>query len=117
MYEAWKVELRKLAHVQGEKQGVYESDDLLSTTRSGEGGSYFPKEDLVAVFYPDTSKMILVNGQPWFEGRRAVYPLTTKRKIKVESFFVILKASDAEFIADGRKQFKSMDISIEFTNK
>ncbi|HMU33702.1 MAG TPA: hypothetical protein PKC89_07555 [Pyrinomonadaceae bacterium] len=114
--DSWRVELYKLGRIRG-KKGVYESGNLLLPSKPGPGEDYFSKEDLVATFFPDTSKIFLVNGQPWFNGQRAVYPFTAERKIKVEDFFVVLKAKNAEFIENGRREFRSMDISIEFTNK
>ncbi len=111
----WKVELREVYFDEnGNKQIL--GDDLLFVERPGEVGDNFPRENFIAYFYPNEQNRILINGMPWVEGKKPLYPLKVVRNIHVENFLVTLRTGDVKFNEKENNNIDSFEIFVEFNN-
>jgi hypothetical protein len=89
------------------------SDDLLFAEHHGSIGDNFPREDLVAYFYVDRTKSVLINGQPWIDGKWPLYPPETIRKIYVKNFLVTLRLESSI----DKMKTDAIHLTIEFSNE
>lgn len=113
--EHWKVELREVI-LDERKDKINLDDDLLYAERPGSIGDNFPREDLVAFFYPNSQNNILINNVPWIEGVLPLYPVNVTRKIQVEQFLVILRGGEIRFSEMNKEKIDLFQIFVEFAN-
>lgn len=112
--ESWQAELRMLNLKKGSKHHL--GENLLRVEGVGPGGDNFPREDLAGYLYPKITSNIRVNGIPLTDGFQ-YYPLSTKRKVQVESFFVTIKVLDYKLNLADSHEVDFLDVRIDFKNK
>lgn len=109
--EYWVVTLKPILskeNAKKEKLGC----NLLIAEGCGGGGDNFPREDLIGYLFPRetaktvTEKYLTTN----------YYPISAKRIIKVESFYVIIKVNSYKMNESNPKKLDTMNLSIEVKN-
>lgn len=108
-YEFWRISLyRKLKLCTASDRS--QNWDLL-TLEGGPPGDNLPKENNIGLLYPAEKPNILKdNGM-------AVYPISAKRVIKVEGFYVIIQVIGYKFNSTNPRAVDSLTVQVEFTNK
>jgi hypothetical protein len=107
--EYWVVELRPVILKRNGKEKL--GDNLLAAEGPGPGGDNFPREDLVGILYPrEAPKNILEKMNLYF------YPISARRVIKVENFYVIIRVDAFKLSETNPKQLDSMHVTVQFTN-
>lgn len=114
----WKVELREILKKTKKKNVL--GLNLLTQVEEVAGMDYFPYGFFIGYLYPgEPRQAVASNGEPLSEptllcDRMLCYPIKTVRKIKVESFCVVIKVEDYMINAEDKTKVDSMKILIEF---
>ncbi|HEY8561601.1 MAG TPA: hypothetical protein VIL74_14590 [Pyrinomonadaceae bacterium] len=111
--ESWRVELRKF--ITNKKNKEVLSDNLLNSQPVGDGGDFFPRDPLIGVLYPKTKSPMKVNGEPFIDGQ-FYYPITSKRRVKVENFFVEIQVIDFRLNAADVHKVDFLRVVVELKN-
>jgi hypothetical protein len=109
--EHWAVQLQRVLSEPNKKEKL--TCNLLRAEGCGGGGDNFPKEDCVAVLFPAEAPKNSV--EKVFFGR--YYPVSAKRIIKVEDFYVLIQVKSYKMNETNSKKLDSMEVTIEFKNE
>jgi hypothetical protein len=108
--EYWAVQLRPILSERDKKEKL--GDNLL-TAEGPRHADNFPREDYVGYLYPrEAPKNIL---EKLLDG--SWYPISAKRVIKVENFYVMIQVNSFKMNEVNPKKLDSMNVKIEFRNR
>ena len=110
-HEYWVVELRPVIS-EGNVKRL--GGNLLTAEGPGPGGDNFPREDLVGILYPQEAPKNIVEKMRQPNG--GYYPISARRVIKVENFYVIIQVDSFKLKETNPKKIDSMHVTIRFTN-
>jgi hypothetical protein len=109
-FEYWVVQLKEVFSEKNKKEKL--GCNLLTVEGCGVG-DYFPKEDLVGILFPVEMPKNAIE-KIYIE---RYYPLSVKRVIKVQNFYVLIQVNNYKMNEDNPKKLDSMNVTVEFKNE